>query len=320
MRGSIHRLLVPVTVLGALVLLAGCSGARIADPTGTNALLPVSGSASDGLAASLPPPVVTRLQEGGVVSRPEFVPTADENVPPSWSTPAPVGTPYATAAAGSPAPPPPPTTAGGGVPTVRYASPAPTSYAAAPVAPTPLTQRCWSGCGLPCEDGVSSWHARVVGGWPLYSGTDSPEGCSYWGVDLGRTHCGCWGYDLYYRMSGAKFDREGYPDDITEDGGLTNHLGGKLTWENSFGRSRFYYWVGAGAGYFWTTDYQDDDDGFEVFGEFGLGYVLSERFRLRAGLNVHGADTSTGRKQFAEQGVGRWLWLIAPVVELQVDF
>jgi len=316
MRGSTQRLLVPVAVLGAIVLLSGCSGARLADPTGTDGYLPVSGSASDD---ALPPPVVLRDGQEVETTPTVFVQTADETVPPTWSTPSPVSTPGM--AAGSPPPPPPPTTMGGSTPTVRYATPtATTTYAAAPVAATSLAGRCWTGCGLPCEDGISKWHARLVGGWPFFVGDDDPEPCSYWGVDLGRTHCGCWGYDLYYRMSGCKFDREGYPDGITKDGGIVHHLGGKLTWDRSIASSRFYFWVGLGAGYYWTSDYLEDSDGFEVYGELGLGYVISETFRIRAGLNAHGADTNTGRRYYADRGESRWLWLLAPVVELEVNF
>lgn len=309
-----------IVALVAITVLAGCSGARLASEAGTQGYLPVSGSASD----TLPPPVVRREGEtlapvASVETDVEFVQTAGEAVPPAWSTPAPVGgTTYAT---GYPSPPPPPYgTATTTAPVTRYVAPAGTTYTAAPAAAaTGLQSRCWSGCGLPCEDGISSWHARLVGGWPLYVGDDDPEPCSYWGVDLGRTHCGCWGYDVYYRMSGAKFDRQGYPDNITKDGGITHHLGGKLTWEKSFG-SRFYFWTGLGAGYYWTDDYIEDSDGFEVYGELGLGYVLSETFRIRAGLNVHGADTDTGRLNYSDIGKGRWLWLIAPVVQLEVNF
>jgi hypothetical protein len=338
MRGSNQGRAAPGAAIAALaaacalvLLTTGCSGSRLADPLDVGGTLPVSGSASDDVGASaLPPPVVRRTTAAARAAAPNpFVRTADEGVPPSWSTPAPVGAPtpsgypYAAPAAGTPMPPPPPNIAGGqAAPVVRYVAPTTdyNTYAAAPAAAVPLSQRCWTGCGLPCESGISSWHARLVGGWPLYEGTDTPESCSYWGVDLGRTHCGCWGYDLYYRMSGAKFDREGYPDGITRDGGLTHHVGGKLTWERSIANSKFYFWTGLGAGYYFTSDYVEDSDGFEVFGELGLGYVFNETFRLRAGLNVHGADTDTGRKNFADVGKGRWLWLLAPVAELEVNF
>ena len=60
--------------------------------------------------------------------------------------------------------------------------------------------------------------------------------------------------------------------------------------------------------------------GFEVYGELGLGYVLSETFRVRVGLNVHGADTDTGRRLAVNKGSDRWLWLLAPVAELEIDF
>lgn len=218
--------------------------------------------------------------------------------------------------------PPPPYYAGDqGAPVARYAAPAGTTYTtAAPAAAVPLSQRCWSGCGLPCEDGISSWHVRLVGGWPLYEGTDTPDPCSYWGVDLGRTHCGCWGYDLYYRMSGCKFDREGYADNITRDGGLYHHIGGKLTWETSIASSKFYVWTGLGAGYYFTTDFEDDSEGFELYGELGVGYVINQTFRVRVGVNVHGGDTDTGRLSVLDEGRDRWLWLIAPVAELEIDF
>ncbi|MHC5012127.1 MAG: hypothetical protein ACYTG6_14465, partial [Planctomycetota bacterium] len=97
--------------------------------------------------------------------------------PPAWdvgTTPTPATAPDAitewTKTAAQPPPPPPPP-AGDAVPPV-WSTPAPTTFSTSPqAAPTPAVQvaprpapattvaapgqRVWSGCGLPCQDGVS---------------------------------------------------------------------------------------------------------------------------------------------------------------------
>ncbi|MGE0193092.1 MAG: hypothetical protein AB7T63_13745 [Planctomycetota bacterium] len=189
--------------------------------------------------------------------------------------------------------------------------------------PAAVTSRgaCAPVCGLPCMSGVSQWHIRGVLGRVFYEGDDPGGDCDYWGVDIGRTFCGCWGLDAYYRWNSGKFDRNDPGSTISMDGGNWHHLGLKLTMERPFGRnSRFYWWAGLGAGYYTTEDYIDDDDGFEGYAEAGIGYLLSRNLRVRAGLNVHGMDTTVTRRDPANDGQSRWLWQIAPVIEVELDF
>lgn len=163
------------------------------------------------------------------------------------------------------------------------------------------------------------WHVRLVGGPALYFGTDNPENCGYLGMDLGRTFCGCWGLDAYYRWSSARFSRD-FDYRATKDGGYIHHFGAKLTYERSLGGSRFYAWGGLGGGYFISEDYLYDDEGWQVFGELGIGYIFTKNFRARLGVNVHGMDTVLTRRNPADDGQSRMLWLLAPVLELEVDF
>ncbi len=181
-------------------------------------------------------------------------------------------------------------------------------------------ERSYSGCWPPCNDGISQWHVRPVIGLAFSEGTDNFEECSYFGVDVGRTFCGCWGLDLYYRYNTGRFERQ-QPNGIAKDGGEWHHFGAKITFERSFGQSsKLYAWGGVGAGYFTTNDYFTDDSGFEVFGEAGIGYNLSRNWRVRAGVNVHGMDTDVTRFLPANDGDSRWLWIIAPVIELEGSF
>ena len=41
---------------------------------------------------------------------------------------------------------------------------------------------------------------------------------------------------------------------------------------------------------------------------------------LRAGVNVHGMETKVTRRLPANDGQDRWLWIIAPVVEVEFSF
>ena len=246
--------------------------------------------------------------------------------------PAPTATGYASQGYASPgvaaypgSPPPPPPPPGGGSPEVG----APVSVAPVAVAPTPtpagtggwvVPARTYT-CGLPCADGISQWHVRGVVGIATFSGTDSAENCNYYGLDVGRTFCGCWGLDFYYRYNSGRFTREPIPGRTFKDGGEYQHFGAKLTYERGFGRnSRFYGWGGIGAGYFTTSKYIANDDGAEIFGELGVAYVLSRNWRLRAGVNVHGMDTKVTRRLPANDGQKRQLWIIAPVVEIEYSF
>ena len=226
---------------------------------------------------------------------------------------------------GTPPPPPPPD---GRYPVLG----APAAVAAAPaVQPAPaglpagaqgyqtVPPRTYT-CGLPCADGISQWHIRGVVGIATFAGTDAAENCTYYGVDIGRTFCGCWGWDIYYRYNSGRFDRDPGPGQEFKDGGEFHHVGTKLTYESAFGSSRFYGWGGIGAGYFWTDKYIANDDGPEAFGELGVGYNLSRNWRLRAGVNVHAMDTKVTRKFPADDGKSRLLWIIAPVLEIEASF
>ena len=191
-----------------------------------------------------------------------------------------------------------------------------TTRAAAPVAaPRCAPAPCAPLCGLPCESGEASWHVRAVGGVATWAGDDPGNPCTYLGADIGRTLCGCWGIDAFYRTQSARFDR----DPAGLDGGDIHHLGVKATYERSLG-GRFYAWGGVGPEYFWTSDYLDDDSGFGAFGEAGLGFVLNRTWRARLGVNVHGFDSDVARRSPADDGRSRWLWVIAPVAGLEIDF
>lgn len=73
--------------------------------------------------------------------------------------------------------------------------------------------------------------------------------------------------------------------------------------------------MGAGPEYWWNSDCLRSDSG--VYADAGLGYILSSHTRLRAGVNLHGLSTDTGRQSPADDGDARWLWAIAPVVEIE---
>lgn len=190
----------------------------------------------------------------------------------------------------------------------------------APVVEAARADACTPSCRLPCEEGISTWHARALGGLAFAEGTDPPKDCGYLGADLGRTFCGsacgCWGVDLFYRTHQGRFDRA---PGGGKDGGRFHHLGVKATWERSLGRSRLYGYAGAGPEFFWTDDYRDDDSGFGAFAEAGVGYRLTRNLRVRAGLNVHGLDTDVARRSAADDGDGRWLWIVAPSVGIEFD-
>jgi len=157
-------------------------------------------------------------------------------------------------------------------------------------------------CGLPCCDGISQWHVRGVLGRAYFEGSDKAKDCTYYGLDIGRTFCGCWGWDLYYRYNSGRFTREPTPGATFQDGGEWHHIGTKITLERPIAGSRVYWWTGVGGGYFKTDKYIANDDGPEVFGEAGIAYVLSRNWRVRAGVNVHGMDTKVTRRLPANDG------------------
>lgn len=203
----------------------------------------------------------------------------------------------------------------------------PAPYVQSPTAPCPPPalpppgQRTYSNCGLPCADGISQWHVRGVLGYAFPFGDDAPNECVYWGVDVGRTFCGCWGMDLFYRYNGNQFERDNPPQTRPNiDGGKWHHVGMKFTYETALS-GRLYMWAGVGPEYWWAQDFLlGDDSGFGVFGELGLGYVINQNWRVRAGVNVHGLDTDITRKSAADDGKSRWLWFVAPVIEIEFAF
>ncbi len=237
--------------------------------------------------------------------------------------------------AGLPPPPPPPDQSlpvtglpeGG-----AYAPQAAAPMAAAPAAAYGATrastsrgywqtpQRSYSGCIPPCADGLSQWHVRGVVGLATFFGDDEAENCLYYGIDIGRTFCGCWGLDLYYRYNSGRFTREPQPGVTFEDGGEWHHVGVKFTYDWPIGRGPFYLWSGIGGGYYWTDKYIANDDGPEVFLEGGVAYNLGRNWAIRAGVNIHGMDTKVTRRLPANDGQSRWLWIVAPVIELEGRF
>lgn len=238
---------------------------------------------------------------------------------------------------GMPPPPPPPDQSMPvtGMPAGAYqpapVAAAPGAMAAAPCDPcapvlsttrgvwtTP--ERCYTGCGLPCAQGISMWHIRPVVGLSTFHGDDEGDPCTYWGVDIGRTFCGCWGLDLYYRYNSGQFTREPTPGATFEDGGEWHHIGVKFTYDIPFGRGPFSAFAGIGGGYYWTDKYIANDDGPEVFLEGGVAWHLGRNWALRAGVNVHGMDTKVTRRLPQNDGQRRWLWLVAPVIELEARF
>ena len=231
---------------------------------------------------------------------------------------------------GMPPPPPPPdgSLPVTGLPAAGTYQAAPTAAPCDPCAPVPsatrgvwtVPERCYSGCGLPCAQGISMWHIRPVFGLSNFFGDDEGDPCIYWGVDIGRTFCGCWGLDAYFRYNSGQFTREPVAGVTFDDGGEWYHVGVKFTYDIPFGSSPFSAFAGIGGGYYWTDKYIANDDGPEVFLEGGVAWNLGRNWALRGGVNVHGMDTKVTRRLPANDGESRWLWLVAPVIELEARF
>lgn len=200
----------------------------------------------------------------------------------------------------------------------------------APCAPAPQQTYYRKGvrdslCGLPCEKGCGNWHVRGLGGWPFFSGDDATlEGCSYFGLDVGRTWPCCFGVDLFARTFGAEADRwvpiPGALGYAGTDSGRFYTLGLKATWQGSFSGSRWFWYVGAGPEVFWARDYLVDDEGIGGFAEIGLGYRIAKNWRIRAGLDVHVLSTKTAHEDPWEDDESRLLWVFAPVIGVEVTF
>lgn len=234
-----------------------------------------------------------------------------------------------------PPPPPDPSLPVSGMPSGAYFAPAgattpataaaPCAPPAAPVASATrnvwtVPERSYSGCGLPCAQGISTWHVRPVVGYATFHGDDEGDPCTYWGLDVGRTFCGCWGLDLYYRYNSGQFIREPTPGVTFKDGGEWHHVGVKFTYDVPFGSGPFSGFAGIGAGYYWTDKYIANDDGPEIFLEAGVAWHLNRTWAVRGGVNIHGMDTKVTRRSPADDGKSRWLWIVAPVIELEARF
>lgn len=213
---------------------------------------------------------------------------------------------------------PAPTYVGPGVAaTAPGCAPAPVCAPCQPLAAVQPANPCW----LPCENGISRWHVRGLIGFVTFAGEDPGEDCGYWGVDLGRTFCGCWGLDAFYRWNSGQFDRLNVNGGIDEDGGDWHHFGVKFTYEGRIGNNpRWTWWAGLGPEYFTTDGYIDDDSGFGIFGELGVSFAVTEAIRIRAGVGIHGVDTDVGRENPIDDGESRWLWIFGPHLGLEFSF
>ena len=105
-----------------------------------------------------------------------------------------------------------------------------------------------------------------------------------------------------------------------QDAGDIHFIGAKLTYEQSFSRdSPLYIWAGIGPGWFKTRRFAQDDDGFGMLGEVGLGYVINDTFRLRLGTNIMALNTRAGRMLPANDGSRRWVTTVAVVAGIEID-
>lgn len=271
----------------------------------------------------------TTAPSGAVQAAPRSVRTAPA------ARPAPMPAPVAPMPAPAPLPlPEPAMTAPAAPPAAAFPAPAPSLPPAAPpqaparatlpsqLSSNPLANarysRVWDGSGLPSDNGISMWYLTGVFGRSFHFGDDAADPCWYWGFDSGRSFCGNWGMDAFYRYHSGQYERDqvGQP---SMDGGSTNHVGFKLTYDIPLAGD-FYVWTGAGPEYWWTQDYLNDDSGVGVYAESGLGWVITRNLRLRAGVNVHGMDSDVTRKDPANDGQSRWLWVVAPVVQAEFAF
>lgn len=342
MRGTVLR---GTLCLGAAVVMFALSGCARSAPAAQSSAAaagtpvydawttpPVPGatySAQPANASALQPAPRAISQSGGETPY----------VSPQYVAPSYAGAPGAAAYPGGALPPPPPPD--GRYPVVGVpTTPAPVATGASAF-PTPSAQGSISAsdprvpagarsvwmapertytCGLPCRDGISQWHLRGVVGLVDCTGSDSSDPCSYWGADIGRTFCGCWSWDVFYRYTSGRFLREVAPGTTYRDGGEWHFFGTKVAIERQIARSQIYWWAGVGLSYYTTREYLNNDSGISPYGEAGLGWNLGRQWRLRAGVNVHGADTDVTRTQPANDGRSRWLWLVAPVVEAEFSF
>ncbi len=189
---------------------------------------------------------------------------------------------------------------------------------------TPATGEAFAGplrsrLTLACERRRPTWHLRALGGGVFPQGDDKGDAGLVAGLDAGRTFTNCFGADLFYRYVRTSFDRA-VVGGLLEDAGLIHAAGLKITFNKSLGTSnRLFFWAGLGAGYFKTSGLQHNDRGVAGYGELGLGYLLSDRLRLRLGGNVMAMDTDAGRFLATDDHSKRLLWLVAPTLGIELD-
>ncbi|MDJ0972941.1 MAG: hypothetical protein QNJ98_00600 [Planctomycetota bacterium] len=321
-----------VASLALIVAVGGCSAPVAARTTAAPVYVPESIADAGRGDWETGPSAREQAYQGGTIraaSAPTVVPVRyDTTRAPTYTTTVP-----ATFNDDIPPPPPPPPASDLSVSDLQAPPPAgatapapvfvgPSTSIADPCAPCPpaAAPAPISSCNLPCTEGTSMWHIRGLGGFVVYEGDDPGDNCGYWGVDFGRTFCGCWGLDVFYRWNSGTFDRATALGPA-EDGGDWHHFGVKITYEGQFAtNSRLFWWVGLGPEYFTTDGYDDDDSGFGVYAEAGIGYFVNRNFRIRAGVGIHGVDTDVGRENPADDGEKRWLWIIGPHIGVEVNF
>lgn len=199
---------------------------------------------------------------------------------------------------------------------VHMPSPIPTEAPPFPLPPASRTTAAVSRLVTP----KASWFVRPVGGYAWRLGSDSGDPGLYAGVDLGHRAVSGWGIAAGYRWAEATFDRL-QPGGWLEDGGGWHHVGLKAVFEKPPCNGRgFYFWSGLGAEYVMATDYEGDANGWGAFAELGVGYAVSERFRLLCGVNAHATRTAAARYDPADDDTERWIFTIAPVLGVELDF
>jgi len=225
--------------------------------------------------------------------------------------------------------PAPPYALGGtaALPTPRDIVPAPplgpgtaplttTTQPAVPAARSAAAAPCFT---LSCERKENGWHVRGLAGAAFFAGLESGTTGLYAGADIGYTMCNCLGIDVFYRFAASTFDRN-LPNGLLEDSGDWHTVGLKATFDKTFNATSRWYWsAGLGAGYFKSRRYQEDDSGLAGYAEFGVGYMLSNSIRARLGLDVHAMKTTTGRLNPASADGSRMLWILAPVLGVEID-
>ncbi len=224
-------------------------------------------------------------------------------------------------------PPPPPSPGSVYVPpqpgptTVPYVPPA-----TQPLDPTPEAalllgeRRVRRRVRLACERGRGQWHLRAKSGWAWWFGSDSGDSGAVAGADLGYTFDGCVGVDVFYRFAATRNDRTTGGTTI-EDAGDFHFLGLKATYESQItSTGPWFFWAGLGGGYQWSARFMNNDTGFGLLGDAGIGYLASRNIRIRFGVQIEALLTSAGRNDPIDDGTKRWLTSVAPTLGVEFDF